>query len=136
MGRPILRTCVGCRQIRDRQELVRLTFDPQEGLLVHPLHVRGRSAYVCPSMDCFAKAWNRRVFQRAFRRDVSGLNAAEARERFAVEIGNFLAGKETVLERAVPPDPARKALGAPVPHGISGRVEPEPPRGRWGRWRE
>jgi predicted RNA-binding protein YlxR (DUF448 family) len=86
MSRPILRTCVGCRTVRDRRELVRLAFDPAEGLIVNPLRARGRGAYLCPSIACLEKAWHRRVFPRAFRRDVPGLDGAAVRERFEAEL--------------------------------------------------
>jgi uncharacterized protein len=86
MRRPVLRTCVGCRRVQDRQELVRLAFDPREGVVVNPAQVLGRTAYVCPSVACLEKAWNRRVLPRAFRRDMSGFDARAIRERLEAEL--------------------------------------------------
>jgi len=86
VSRPVLRTCVGCRRVRDRRELVRLAFDPADGLIVNPLQGRGRGAYLCPSVTCLEKAWHRKVLARAFRRDVSGLDATAVRERFTAEL--------------------------------------------------
>jgi len=85
-SRPVLRTCVGCRNVRDRRELVRLAFDPAEGLIVNPLQARGRGAYLCPSVACLEKAWHRKVLPRAFRRDVPGLDGTAVRERFEAEL--------------------------------------------------
>lgn len=84
--RPILRTCVGCRRVRNRGELVRLAFDPAEGLIVNPCQARGRGAYLCPSVACLEKAWHRKVLLRAFRREGPGLDGAAVREQFEAEL--------------------------------------------------
>jgi predicted RNA-binding protein YlxR (DUF448 family) len=109
MSRPVLRTCVGCRTVRDRGELVRLAFDPAEGLIVNPLRARGRGAYLCPSIACLEKAWHRRVFPRAFRRDAAGFDGAAVRERFEAEIRpiarerrNGLSHPEREMKRSAP----------------------------------
>lgn len=89
MGRAVLRTCVGCRRVRDQRELVRLAVNPVEGLVVSPLSASkppGRGAYVCPSLVCLQKAWHRKGFPRAFRREVPGLDEAAIRERFEAEL--------------------------------------------------
>lgn len=86
MSRPVLRTCVGCRRVRDRRELVRLAFDPAEGVIVNPREIRGRGAYLCPSVACLEKAWHRKVLRRAFRREVPGFDEAALRERFEAEL--------------------------------------------------
>ena len=89
MSRPVLRTCVGCRRVRDRREMVRLAIDPGEGLVVNPpsaAKAPGRGAYLCPSLACLEKAWHRKVFPRAFRREVPGLHEAAVRERFEAEL--------------------------------------------------
>lgn len=85
MGHPVLRTCVGCRRVRGQGELVRLTVDPAGGLVVGlpgGPRLQGRGAYLCPSLTCLEKAWHRKVFARAFRRQLPGLDAATVRGRF------------------------------------------------------
>jgi len=86
MSRPVLRTCVGCRQVRDRRGLVRLACDPAGGLIVNPSKNRGRSAYLCPSLACLEKAWRRKVLLRAFRQQTPGLDESVVRERFEGEL--------------------------------------------------
>ncbi len=84
MARPVLRTCVGCRRIREQPALVRITVDPSGGMRVDPPRAPkapGRGAYLCPSLPCLEKAWHRRVFPRAFRRALPGLDEAALRER-------------------------------------------------------
>ena len=84
--RPVLRTCVGFRRVQDRRKLVRLALDPIEGLIIDPPQARGRSAYLCPSVACLEKAWQRKVLARAFRRVVTGLDGRAVRERFEAEL--------------------------------------------------
>lgn len=89
MRRPVLRTCVGCRSVRDQQALIRLVLDPAEGLVISPRGAPrppGRGAYLCPSRDCFDKAWQRKVFPRAFRADLPGLDEVKLRTRFEAEL--------------------------------------------------
>jgi len=85
-GRAILRTCIGCRRMCDRRELVRLAVDPREGLIVNPVRMQGRGAYLCPSLGCLEKAWRRKVLPRAFRREMPGLDEAIVRRRFEAEL--------------------------------------------------
>ena len=86
MTRRILRTCVGCRTVRDQGDLVRLSIDPIEGLTVRPGRIRGRGAYLCPALACFAKAWQRKALARAFRGRMPAVDASVFQERFATEL--------------------------------------------------
>jgi len=70
----------------DRRELVRLAVDPGEGLIVDPVRMQGRGAYLCPSLHCLEKAWQRKVLPRAFRREMPGLDKAIVRKRFEAEL--------------------------------------------------
>jgi predicted RNA-binding protein YlxR (DUF448 family) len=81
-----LRTCVGCRRVCDRRELVRLGVDPGEGLVVDPVRIAGRGAYLCPSLGCLEKARQRKVFPRAFRRGGLRVDETILRRRFAAEL--------------------------------------------------
>jgi predicted RNA-binding protein YlxR (DUF448 family) len=64
------RTCVGCRRKRAQAELVR--FALEAGRVVPAgAGARGRSAYVCPEMDCLESAEKKRAFARAFRAPVT-----------------------------------------------------------------
>lgn len=47
------RTCVGCRTVKSKKELVRVVRDP-DGVIDLDLSGKksGRGAYVCPSLSC------------------------------------------------------------------------------------
>ncbi|MBM4371056.1 MAG: YlxR family protein [Deltaproteobacteria bacterium] len=61
------RTCIGCRQRRPREALLRLVVAGGH-LRVDPARcLPGRGAWLCPSERCFRNADRRGVVERAFR---------------------------------------------------------------------
>lgn len=72
MSTPV-RTCVGCRTRRPQASLLRVRRSP-EGDIVPAVrrrdnaHFPGRSAYLCPSRECFDKAIKRRSLTRVWAR--------------------------------------------------------------------
>ena len=65
------RSCLGCRQSRDRDALIRFVLSPQ-GELVADIEAKlpGRGAYTCISETCLQAALKQRQFNRAFKREV------------------------------------------------------------------
>ena len=63
--RPILRRCVACRKVLDRQKLLKVTRDYQEGIVLKG--GMGRSAYLCPNETCLEEAYRRKRLQKALR---------------------------------------------------------------------
>jgi hypothetical protein len=82
MGRTSLRTCVGCRRRGEQQALVRISLDPAGEVAVDARRFHGRGAYLCPSLACLARAWDRQAFSRAFRRKLPGLERGTMWARF------------------------------------------------------
>ncbi|MFQ6057895.1 MAG: RNase P modulator RnpM [Anaerolineae bacterium] len=51
------RTCVGCRQVRPKREMVRIVRTPTEGVQIDDTGKRsGRGAYLCPNRACWETA--------------------------------------------------------------------------------
>jgi len=51
------RTCVGCRQVRAKKEMIRVVHTADVGVQVDPTGKRaGRGAYVCPRKACWEAA--------------------------------------------------------------------------------
>lgn len=66
------RTCVGCRQVKGKKELVRIVRDPQGNVSVDETgKASGRGAYVCPSLACLEEAVKGKRLERALQRPVS-----------------------------------------------------------------
>jgi len=65
------RSCLGCRQGRDRDRLLRFVLSPQ-GEVVPDVEAKlpGRGAYTCVSEACLRTALKQRQFSRAFKREV------------------------------------------------------------------
>jgi uncharacterized protein len=72
MPRSPQRSCIGCRDVRDKKDLVRLVRTPDDRYLVDSTgSAAGRGAYLCPSAACLNAAVKRKSFDRAFRRSLS-----------------------------------------------------------------
>jgi hypothetical protein len=96
-GRPVLRTCVGCRRVAEQQSLVRLAATPAGDILVNPMPRIGRGAYLCPTQACLAAAWKRRSLPRTLRRATPRVTEAALQVRFAAELARRgLAGDTAV----------------------------------------
>ncbi len=63
--RAVLRRCVTCRKLLDRKQLLKVTRDHQDGVVL--VGGTGRSAYVCPNEICLDQAWRRKRLQKALR---------------------------------------------------------------------
>ena len=51
------RTCVGCRQVRPKKQMIRVVRTPDVGVQVDPTGKRaGRGAYLCPQRTCWEAA--------------------------------------------------------------------------------
>jgi len=62
------RTCLGCRKVLQRDDLVRYVVGPQgEIVLDYRGRLPGRGAYTCIDAGCIRQAVARRQFERAFR---------------------------------------------------------------------
>lgn len=64
-----MRTCVGCRSVRPKKELIRVVRDPEGAIWVDATGKRaGRGAYLCPSEECLQAAVGGKRLERALER--------------------------------------------------------------------
>lgn len=63
------RTCIGCRQVRVKEDLIKIVNSPVDGLVIADRRTarQGRGAYICPNMECIYKAMQPHILSRAFR---------------------------------------------------------------------
>jgi len=65
------RSCLGCRESRDKGLLLRFVLSPQNEVFPDlDAKLPGRGAYTCLSSACLATAIRQRQFSRAFKREV------------------------------------------------------------------
>ncbi len=79
--RPVLRRCVACRELLDRQQLWRVIRDPQDGVLLD--RGMGRSAYLCPTEACLDEARRRKRLNKALRCQVPDTVITTLQERLS-----------------------------------------------------
>jgi len=70
------RTCLGCREVKDQADLVRVVCSPDGEVLVDLKgKLPGRGAYLCNSRRCAEDAVKRKQFDRAFKRSCRPVDA-------------------------------------------------------------
>lgn len=63
-----LRTCIACRQIRPKREMVRVVRPPEGGVLIDERgKAAGRGAYLCRCRRCWTLAFKERRLEHALR---------------------------------------------------------------------
>lgn len=68
-----LRQCLGCGQMRDKRELVRIIKTNEDEFILDATGKKnGRGAYVCPDSECIKKVIKTKALDRAFKMSVSG----------------------------------------------------------------
>ncbi len=62
-----MRRCVGCREMKDKRELLRIVRNNEGEIFVDPTGKKnGRGAYICKSIECFSKARKAKSFSNEF----------------------------------------------------------------------
>lgn len=67
-----MRMCTGCREMKPKKELIRIVKTPTGEIKLDLTgRLNGRGAYICSSMECFAKARKSGALSKAFSAAVS-----------------------------------------------------------------
>ena len=88
------RTCIVCRQIRPKWEMVRIVRTPQGTLEIDNRGKKaGRGAYLCRAQDCWEAGLTKKRLEHALKTEISSQHRAEL-----MEYGKTLltTGKEVV----------------------------------------
>ena len=60
------RTCIGCRTVRPKRDLIRVVRTPEGEILLDPTGKQsGRGAYLCPDTACMEQALRKKQLERA-----------------------------------------------------------------------
>ncbi|NLY51443.1 MAG: YlxR family protein [Firmicutes bacterium] len=60
------RTCIGCRTVRPKRDLIRVVRTPEGEILLDPTGKQsGRGAYMCPDTACMERALKKKQLERA-----------------------------------------------------------------------
>ncbi|GAA4910311.1 YlxR family protein [Nesterenkonia massiliensis] len=66
-----VRTCIGCRQRAEQDEVVRFAAEGAQVVLDSARRKPGRGAWLHPRRECLDAALKRKAFSRAFRQQVA-----------------------------------------------------------------
>lgn len=63
-----MRQCVGCAQMKSKNELIRIIKTPEEDIILDATGKKnGRGAYICASMECLKTARQRKGLERSLK---------------------------------------------------------------------
>ncbi|MGN0152223.1 MAG: RNase P modulator RnpM [Wujia sp.] len=66
-----LRQCIGCREMKPKNELVRIIRTPENNICLDKTGKKnGRGAYLCPNPDCYKKAVKSKGIERALKVEI------------------------------------------------------------------
>ena len=62
------RTCTGCRQVKNKKDLIRVVRDKEGNVFVDVTgRQNGRGAYICPNEECLEKAVNNKGLEKTLK---------------------------------------------------------------------
>lgn len=78
-----LRKCVGCNEMKTKQELIRVIKTPEDAIEIDFTgRKNGRGAYICNSAQCLSKAFKNKGLERSLKVEIP----EEVRTRLTEEI--------------------------------------------------
>lgn len=81
------RTCIGCKQVRPKKELIRIVRTSENEVLVDLTGKKsGRGAYICPDMECLEVAFKGASLDKALEITLGEAAKAGLRSDLAKEV--------------------------------------------------
>jgi len=79
-----MRMCVGCRERKEKRQLVRIVRTPEGTVLVDPTGKKsGRGAYICPDITCLEKVIKNKGLERALEVTIAPHVVEELRQQLS-----------------------------------------------------
>ena len=63
--KPVMRICISCKKTYDRKNLIKITKDHKQGILIQK--GMGRSAYICKAKKCYSDSKIKKKLQKALK---------------------------------------------------------------------
>ena len=66
------RMCAGCRQMKEKRDLIRIVRTPENEILIDPTGKKsGRGVYLCPDMKCLEQIEKSRRLEKSLNHPIS-----------------------------------------------------------------
>ncbi|NLY74757.1 MAG: YlxR family protein [Firmicutes bacterium] len=76
------RTCLGCRSVKSKKELIRIVRTPEGEVVVDSTGKKsGRGAYTCPTRECLEKAFKGALLDKALEISITDQIKADLRTK-------------------------------------------------------
>jgi predicted RNA-binding protein YlxR (DUF448 family) len=81
------RTCIACREVKDKRDLIRVVRTPAGSLIVDPTgKANGRGAYLCRQASCWEKGLSKQRLAQALKITLSAEEVAELQAQLQAEL--------------------------------------------------
>lgn len=81
------RTCIACRDVKDKRELIRIVRTPEGKVVVDPSgKANGRGAYLCRQASCWEKSLEKNMLVRALKVTLSTEDSAALQHYLETEL--------------------------------------------------
>ncbi|MBE7555287.1 MAG: YlxR family protein [Anaerolineales bacterium] len=81
------RTCIACRETKDKRDLIRVVRTPAGTLIVDPTgKANGRGAYLCRQASCWEKGLSKQRLAQALKVTLSAEEVAELQAQLQAEL--------------------------------------------------
>jgi len=93
------RTCIACRQVGDKRDLVRIVRSPDGSVQVdHTGKAQGRGAYICNKPECWHKVLsNKGILSSALKTEIDE-SSRIALEQYVTDLETIISSGESVQE--------------------------------------
>jgi predicted RNA-binding protein YlxR (DUF448 family) len=80
------RTCIVCRETKDKRDLIRVVRTPEGQLIIDPTgKANGRGAYLCRQTGCWEKGLQKQRLAEALKVTLSGEELAQLRDQLPAD---------------------------------------------------
>ena len=81
------RTCIACRDVKDKRDLIRIVRTPEGKVVVDPSgKANGRGAYLCRQASCWEKSFEKNILGRALKVTLSTEDTAALQHYLETEL--------------------------------------------------
>jgi len=81
------RTCIACRETKDKRDLIRVVRTPAGDFIIDPTgKANGRGAYLCRQTSCWEKGLQKQLLAQALKVDLSAAELTELQRHLQTEL--------------------------------------------------